>query len=405
MSSNSGPAKAVAIIQARMTSTRLPGKVMADLHGEPMLAHMLRRVRRAGKLDGICVATTVNREDDPVAALCQELDVQVFRGDERDVLSRYIGAADAANAQILIRLTADCPMSDPGLIDDAVEMFRSEGVDYLSNALLRTYPDGLDVEVFTLESLRLADREGTEPVHREHVTPYLHTGSQSDIPTGDFRIGHLLAPADFSHLRWTVDREEDLSRVRYMVAELPEDYSWMDALSLLTRRPELLLDTTGEPTRITLRLATSLDGDRLFDWVNRQDCLDNKLKTQGPVSRQEHDAWLDNRLASDDSIIWIVERDGAPVGQIRLEKRGRGLDVDIYLDISARGSGIAAVALETARTQAARLWPGIALVARIKLENMVSRRLFAKAGYCKVAIDQDHMIYSRDPAVMKRGRE
>lgn len=154
-----------------------------------------------------------------------------------------------------------------------------------------------------------------------------------------------------------------------------------------------------------LRAATEADGGLLFDWVNRPDCLDNKLKTPSPIERSEHDAWLDDRLASPDSGIWIIEQDAVPVGQIRLEKRAGGLYVDIYLDNAARGHGIAAVALEAARAEAGRLWPGVPLLARIKPQNMESRRLFTNAGYGDVKVAPDHMIYRRDPAIPKKGKQ
>ena len=179
----------------------------------------------------------------------------------------------------------------------------------------------------------------------------------------------------------------------------------MDVLSWLTRPPELPSGMPEEPTRIMLRAATEADSDLLFDWVNRPDCLDNKLKTPGPIERSAHDAWLVDRLASLDCGIWIIELEAVPVGQIRLEKRAEGLDVDIYLDNAARGRGIAAVALEAARSEAGRLWPGVPLVARIKPENVESHRLFIKSGYCDVAGAPDHVVYRRDPDVPKQAKQ
>lgn len=198
-----------------------------------MLEHMIGRVRLSRKLDAVWVATTVNPADDPVAALCRRLGVEVFRGDEHDVLGRYRDAAEKAGADPVVRLTADCPLIDPALIDRVLSMFLDGGYDYVSNAVKRTYPDGLDVEVFSRAALERAHREATQPAQREHVTLYLQTA-------GRFNVGHVCYDADFSHIRWTVDAEADLDVVRRLVAGLPAGFGWQQALALATRFPDLL---------------------------------------------------------------------------------------------------------------------------------------------------------------------
>ncbi|HUU24575.1 MAG TPA: GNAT family N-acetyltransferase [Methyloceanibacter sp.] len=388
----------VAIIQARMTSTRLPGKVLAELAGQPMLTHMISRVRRANRLDALWVATTVNATDDPVADLCKALDVPVFRGDEHDVLGRHVGAAQAAGATSVMRLTADCPMVDPELLDQAAETFLEGHYDYYSNALVRTYPDGLDLEIFTNAALMQADREADTVFHREHVTPYLRTGSYDDVATGKFRVGKMIGPADFGHLRWTVDTHEDLARVRRLVAELPDNYGWLDVIALLTRQPELLSENPREALEVRLRPATESDSDLLLEWVNSADSLAHKLQTSKPISRAAHEAWLASRLVSPDAGIWIAETTSAAVvGQVRLEKRNDTLEVDIYVDPSFRGSGVAKRMLDAARLEAGRRWPGVAMVARVKNDNWASRRLFNRAGYGGMVQVRDHVLLRRDP--------
>ena len=310
---------AVAIIQARMTSTRLPGKVLADVAGRPLLAFMLARVRCARRLDAIWVATTTNAADDPVVALCESLAVPAFRGDEHDVLGRYTGAARAAGADTVVRLTADCPMIDPALIDQAIEMFADGGYDYLSNAIHLTYPDGLDVEVFTAEALAAADREAADPYYREHVTPYFRTGIYHDLAVGDYRVGHMTAPSDFSHLRWTVDTQEDLDQVRELIADLPEDFAWHDVLALLTREPERLASGRRDAPAVRLRAAACADGGQLFDWLNRTDSLTHRLATPGPVARPDHDAWFAARLmlGSPPGLPVAIPRSGSPRAAVR----------------------------------------------------------------------------------------
>jgi len=393
----------IAIIQARMTSSRLPGKVLADLAGRPLLAYMISRVRLAERLDGICVATTVNATDDPVANLCQDLGVPVFRGDEMDVLGRYAAAAKA-EADIIVRLTADCPMIDPTLIDQAIGMFSDGAYDYLSNSIHLSYPDGLDVEVFTRAALDTANREATEVFHREHVTPYMRTGIYPDLAAGDFKVGNMTAPADFSHLRWTVDNAEDLERVRRLVVALPPDFGWLEAVSLLTRRPDLFDGNAIEAPDVRLRPATNDDAECLYQWVNRPDSLANKLKTHDPISHDSHCAWFRESQVSADTGIWIAECDGAAVGQVRLDHRDRALEVDIYVDQQARGKGIALAMLDAARVCAATRWPETPLVARIRPDNWASRRLFAKAGYGSVTVAPDHLIYRLKPTQSAAGQ-
>lgn len=229
----------VAIIQARMTSTRLPGKVMAELGGMPMLGFMLARVRRARSLDSVWVATTENATDDPIAQYCAAAGIEVFRGDEADVLGRYARAAEQANADVLVRLTADCPLCDPDLVDQAVAMYASGSIDYCGNIVDRTYPDGLDVEVFSRAALEVAALEATAPFDREHVTPFLNGIGREPGETG-VRQGYLKFEADFSHVRWTVDTAADLDRVRALVAGVPAGAGWLHFLAHATRQPELL---------------------------------------------------------------------------------------------------------------------------------------------------------------------
>lgn len=229
----------VAIIQARMTSTRLPGKVLMDIAGKPALKAMLDRVRAARRIDAILVATTTNAEDDPVVALCQSEAVGVFRGSEADVLGRYFDAAVACDADVIVRLTADCPMIDPLVIDQAIDLYSDGRWDYVSNCNERTYPDGLDVEVFSSQALKVANVSATHPFAREHVTPYIRM-TYPEFGAGDFRIAQLTFEADFSHVRWTLDLPDDLERIRNIVSQLPEEYSWLQALAVATKKPELL---------------------------------------------------------------------------------------------------------------------------------------------------------------------
>jgi len=234
--------RTVGIVQARMGSSRLPGKVLMPAVGTPLIVHMLRRVSRCRTLDALWLATSVNRENDPLEACVAAEGHKVFRGSEEDVLSRFWSIAKAEGAQLVVRLTGDCPLHDPEVIDDVVAFARAHENDYayVGNALRPTYPDGLDVEVCTAAALDHAYRHATDPRDREHVMPYIH---RFHIDPGAAHVFHFRGPADFSHLRWTLDGPADYTFIREVLERLlPQapDFCWLDVVALLTREPQLL---------------------------------------------------------------------------------------------------------------------------------------------------------------------
>lgn len=243
----SAAARVVAILQARIGSTRLPGKVLLPAVGKPLIAHMIERVRRARRINEFWLATSASPENETLAQTVEALGVSVFRGSEEDVLSRFADVAARSRADVVVRLTGDCPLHDPAVIDEVIAHYLNADVDYVSNSLVPTYPDGLDVEVFSREVLDLAHRDAVNPVHREHVTPFIHRFH--DAP-GPFRVEHHAGPADFSHLRWTVDEPADYAFVcRVFESLYPRnpDFGWLDVLALLTREPALLGQNSGVP--------------------------------------------------------------------------------------------------------------------------------------------------------------
>jgi spore coat polysaccharide biosynthesis protein SpsF len=207
--------KLAIIVQARMTSTRLPGKVLLTVMGKPLLSYQIERLRRIRNTE-LVVATTRNREDDAIEAVCRDLDVIVFRGDENDVLSRYHGAALSVGADVVVRVTSDCPLIDPDVSERVINRYLSEreSVDYVSNTLVRTYPRGLDTEIFPFSVLDIAYKEAGRPYEREHVTPYIYTHPER------FRVGQVTDVEDRSRLRWTVDTPEDFEFVRLVLENL-----------------------------------------------------------------------------------------------------------------------------------------------------------------------------------------
>jgi len=231
----------IAIVQARMSSTRLAGKVMRDISTKPMLWHVINRLRAAQSLDKIVVATSTDPSDDIIARWCDDEGVLLYRGPLDDVLARYHGAAVAHRAATVVRVTADCPMIDPLLVDWAVKSFLAPSgamekpVDYLG--LDRSFPDGLDTEVFTFKALERAFHEATFPSEREHVTPYIWKNR------GLFHVRSLKHYHDLSAMRWTVDDESDLTFVRNVFDSFacPLRVFYMEEiLQLIYEIPELL---------------------------------------------------------------------------------------------------------------------------------------------------------------------
>jgi len=231
------------VLQARMSSTRLPGKVLAPLLEQPLLARQIERLRRARCLDNLCVATSSENDDDPVADCCRGLDVDCYRGSLDDVLDRIYRAALRYQPEHVVRVTGDCPLLDPELLDAVVAQHIVEGNDYTSNAHVRTFPDGLDVEAIRLKALAQAWRSATSPHDREHVTPYLYRDG------GEFLCAAHVDGTDRSALRWVVDYPRDLDFVRAVYAALypsKPDFGRADIHALLAQRPALARINTRE---------------------------------------------------------------------------------------------------------------------------------------------------------------
>ena len=209
--------RCIVVIQARAGSTRYPGKVLADLRGRPLLAHVIERAQRSRCADGVVVATTTAQRDDAVYDLARALRVGVTRGPEDDVLSRYVLAARDHNADILVRITGDCPLLDPRLIDRVVRALVRNDADYASNICPPSYPDGYDVEAFTVECLMRMDSAARLPYEREHVTPRARENRD------EYRCATVRCRRDLSSIRLTVDVPEDLRRIEAVLATLPPD--------------------------------------------------------------------------------------------------------------------------------------------------------------------------------------
>lgn len=231
--------KIVAIIQARMSSSRLPAKVLKEISGKPMLQHVVERVRRSQMVDDVLVATTVETSDDPLVDYCHQAGIPVFRGQLHDVLDRFYQAAKFSGADVVVRITADCPVIDPTLIDELVRQFLAAKVDFAANRLpppwKRTFPIGLDAEVCTFSALERAWRESDQKYQREHVMPYLYEHD------GRFEVLVMNYHIDYGELRWTVDTPQDLEFIQHVfkLFEGNNTFGWLEILNLVQQHPEL----------------------------------------------------------------------------------------------------------------------------------------------------------------------
>ena len=226
----------VAIIQARISSTRLPGKVLKKIEGKTVLEHVATRVKVAKNLDDVIVATTMRKEDLKIVKLCSNLGISVFCGSEDDVLDRYYQTARLFKANHIIRITADCPLIDPMVIAKVIELYFKKNADYATNGMPETFPDGLDTEVFSFKTLKRAWENAKLSSEREHVTPYIRKNPNI------FKIVNLKCNVDLKDKRWTIDEPEDLKFIKIIYKNLylrDSLFGMNKILDFLKKHPEI----------------------------------------------------------------------------------------------------------------------------------------------------------------------
>ena len=231
--------KIVSTIEARMGSTRLPGKTLNEIVGKPLLELLIERLKRAQKVDEIVVATTTAPEDEAIARLADRIGVKWFRGSSEDVLDRVLQAAKAHNADIIVEMTGDNPLLEPQLVDEAIEIYLNGVYDYVSNAIKETYPDGLNVQVFSVKTLDEVAQTTNDPADRENVSLYIYEHPEK------YRLYNMAAPPEYHHpeYRWTVDTDEDFRFATAIYEKLYDkkpDFSIADIMKLLKKKPDLL---------------------------------------------------------------------------------------------------------------------------------------------------------------------
>lgn len=362
------PSRTVAVIQARTGSTRLPGKVLMPLGGRPMLSYQLDRLRGVLPFP-IVVATSRLERDDPVATLAAGAGVDCVRGSESDVLARFGAVLDAYAPETLIRLTGDCPLTDPALVLDVVAAHQARGDDYTSNVFPRTFPCGLDVEVVRAPALCIAIAEAIDPDEREHVMPFVYRRPSR------FQLGNVESGFDLGHARWVVDTAGDMANVRRMVDHFAprDDFTWREALDAFPVTP---LGRIG----VTLRRAMAGDAALLLELRNDPDAV-RTSKTGRAVAPEEHRAWLAARLESPGTRLWIVQDGPVDVGQLRVDIDDGVGTVSISIAADHRGRGLARAALSAVQRALSGDMQITRLHADVHRDNVASRRVFEGAGF------------------------
>ncbi len=352
-----------------MGSTRLPGKVLADVAGTPMLVFMLERLGVL-KEHRLVVATSDLPRDDAVADAGNRVGVPVVRGSELDVLQRFGLALAAHPTDIVVRLTGDCPLSDPRLVNTAIEQIESQGADYVSNTLVRTFPNGLDVEAVRADALRAALAEAHDPVEREHVTPFVYRHPER------FRLLTLRNDEPLGDERWTVDDAKDLDFVRSVVRQFNgrRDFSWHDVLQQVGRRAR---PAVGD---LHLRPAFADDRDFILRLRNDRDAVAFSQSGRA-VPFEEHRRWFEQSLQVPATRIWIGELDGTAVGQIRVDVRDATGTVSIAVDPAQRGHGRSVEMLRLLQRTLLEDEQITTLVAQVHPENSPSLRAFERVGF------------------------
>lgn len=230
--------KTIILVQARMSSTRLPGKVMKLIKGEPMIGVLLGRLKKVKNADQIIVSTSTDKKNDVLVEYLKSKKIAFFRGSEEDVLDRYYKSAIKFNGEIIVRITADCPLVDPALITDLINFARKSEKDYCSNIIPPTYPDGQDIEVFTFKALKKSWDEATLRSDREHVTTFIRKNSTCQKKS-KFTSENFPNTSDFSHVRMTVDEPEDFDCIEILVNSLGVDKGWVTYKNFITSNYKL----------------------------------------------------------------------------------------------------------------------------------------------------------------------
>lgn len=339
---------------------------MAPISGHPMLHVLLQRLKLT-RLP-LIVATSDEPADEAVADVAAGVQVPVVQGSEHDVLARFARAVRSSESDIAVRVTADCPLIDPQIVLATIRLLQESGADYVSNTLVRTWPDGLDVEAVRSPVLLHAAETATALEEREHVTPFIYRRPEQ------FSLRTLRGPHLLGRERWTVDTPEDLAFIRRIFDHFAPriDFTWQETLSFLGR--------PANTKHLHLRPATENDEALILEWRNDPLAIRMSLTTNA-VGREEHSRWFQSVLVKPSRRLWIAEKQGEGVGQVRIDVREAAGEVALTVAPEHRGQGMGKQILDLLKEELRNDFQVTLLVARVRGSNKASLRTFTSAGF------------------------
>ncbi len=376
------------IVQARMGSTRLPGKSMTKIAGKPMLGIIIERLTACKKLDTIIVATSTARNDNKISNYCKKKGIKVYKGSENNVLKRYYDCAKKHELDVVIRVTGDCPLIDSKTVDQTVEKFLKEKFDYVSNIALRTFPRGLDVEVFSFKILEKTVKEAKSKFDKEHVTHYIYANPKK------FKMGYVKARKKLfrPELRFCVDTKKDLKLMETIFSKLETNAEVEKVIGFVDNNPKLkkisitqeekYRDKRGNIEQITLRPVNFNDRKWILNIMNQKTVRKNSFNP-AKIKVKENTKYWETKLKDNDFKAFAIFSGKTPVGLARIDKK----IVSIAINENFRKKGIAFIALSGINIREC--------IAEIKPKNTASKKLFKKLGFKEKKSSKEKIVFKK----------